>query len=405
MARDFSASGTLGSAGAPLTGMPCTIAMWLQPVGTANSSTLAGISDNTNNNRLYIQRGTAANPSAARASEVGSGSSVGAITPDTPVNDNTWGHWAATFTNINLRSIFFNGADKSSNGSGTGALATLTNFYLAATGAGVAGAQRFIAAEIGVWNVVLSDSDIALLGSSKYAPSKVQPANLVAYWPLFGDASPEPDGHGTHDMTLTGSVPQAAHPPGIVYPEGTLASTLAALTLSAAGNVADTSALTSTLDALTGSATGQVSQVQVLGTLAATLDALADAEAGTVKVTGSQASTFENVSGAATTRVAVVGTLAATLAALASDATAQETVAGTLAATLAALALSATGVGQDVLVGALNMNLDDATLAATGGVRVVGTLDETLGELGAVGRSGGYPTVRRHSSIKFTRAA
>lgn len=217
MARDFTNTSSFGSAVSAIAAQPCTIAFWMQPVASISNGMILGPSDGTNNNRLFFQRLTNVNPVQARAVTFAAGSGSGKATTGLNVVIGQWGNWCGLYPSSASRTIFFNGTDKQTDATGLGALATLTTFYVAATGAGVASSQRGIFAEVGVWNVVLTDAEVALLGISKYAPSLVRPASLVAYWPLFGVASPEPDLAGNHPMTLTGSVPAAPGPPGIIY--------------------------------------------------------------------------------------------------------------------------------------------------------------------------------------------
>jgi hypothetical protein len=63
--------------------------------------------------------------------------------------------------------------------------------------------------------VALTDDEAVIL-SLGYSPVFVRPANLVAYWPLVGRSSPEPDIVGGYDMTLVGS-PTVADHPRIIY--------------------------------------------------------------------------------------------------------------------------------------------------------------------------------------------
>jgi len=62
-----------------------------------------------------------------------------------------------------------------------------------------------------IWNVALTDAEVARLAKGIH-PFKVRPANIVAYWPLWGRNSPEPDCVGGFNLTVTGAT-QAAHPP------------------------------------------------------------------------------------------------------------------------------------------------------------------------------------------------
>lgn len=57
----------------------------------------------------------------------------------------------------------------------------------------------------GIWNVVLTQSNITTLNTAA-DPLGVQNANLIAYLPLCGVDSPEPDRKGTNNGTLTGTI-------------------------------------------------------------------------------------------------------------------------------------------------------------------------------------------------------
>jgi len=70
-------------------------------------------------------------------------------------------------------------------------------------------------ADFGMWNVVLSSTQIAQLAAG-YRPADVNSANLVAWWPLGGYQSPEPDLSGNNNkLTLTANITQAPMPPNL----------------------------------------------------------------------------------------------------------------------------------------------------------------------------------------------
>jgi len=70
-------------------------------------------------------------------------------------------------------------------------------------------------AEAAIWNVALSDAEVASLAKG-YSPLFIQPTALVAYWPLIGHATTEIDSVGGFGLTVTGAT-KAAHP-RIIYP-------------------------------------------------------------------------------------------------------------------------------------------------------------------------------------------
>ena len=74
-------------------------------------------------------------------------------------------------------------------------------------------------AEVGLWDVVLTTAEMAILAKG-YSPLFVRPASLVGYWPLINAGSAtgsEVDRVGGNTMTHTGSPTVSAHP-RIIYP-------------------------------------------------------------------------------------------------------------------------------------------------------------------------------------------
>lgn len=65
-------------------------------------------------------------------------------------------------------------------------------------------------AEVAHWNRILSAGEIATLGTSGFTPGCIK-SGLVAYWPLQGTASPEPELIAAANGTLTGTATQT-HP-------------------------------------------------------------------------------------------------------------------------------------------------------------------------------------------------
>lgn len=103
-----------------------------------------------------------------------------------------WNHVVARFSSTSAREVFLNGGNK---GIGTGyrVPANLPN----QTGIGCYArdpGQDWMQwngqiAEVGIWNIALTDEEIAVLAAG-YSPLFVRPQNLVAYWPLIRQGSP-----------------------------------------------------------------------------------------------------------------------------------------------------------------------------------------------------------------------
>jgi hypothetical protein len=164
----------------------------------------------------------------------------------------------------------------------------------------------------------------------------------------------------------------------LVFLDGTLASTLDALTSSGTGTVDVQGSTSATLDALTSAATGTVA---VQGSTAATLDAATLAGTGTVDVQGVTSATLEAATVSATGTVdsgSISGSLAVTLDAVTSSATGTVDVQGSTSATLGAVTTTASGTVSDGPSGSLSVTLDALTSTATGTIAVQGTLSATL---------------------------
>ena len=79
-------------------------------------------------------------------------------------------------------------------------------------------------AHIGIWNVVLSAAEVAALAAG-VSPLRIRPSALVAYWPLWGNSSPEPDwAGGDQPLTMVGTVPASTQSPRVGAPLVTAAS-------------------------------------------------------------------------------------------------------------------------------------------------------------------------------------
>jgi hypothetical protein len=80
-------------------------------------------------------------------------------------------------------------------------------------GAQANGSARYAGrvAEVGFWNVLLSDGERAALQAG-VPPSRVRRTNLVAYYPLYGAASPEPDLSGGHNNGVLTGTSSSDHP-------------------------------------------------------------------------------------------------------------------------------------------------------------------------------------------------
>jgi hypothetical protein len=127
------------------------------------------------------------------------------------VSAGTWAHIGGIFAATNSRQAVLNGAIATANTTSitpAGINRTLIGARILTTPGAFADADI---AECAAWNATLVQDEWAALAKG-ISPLLIRPDALLAYWPLIGRSSPEPDWVGGFDMTLTNSPTTAAHP-------------------------------------------------------------------------------------------------------------------------------------------------------------------------------------------------
>jgi hypothetical protein len=217
MARDFNGSTMYANQNSsPITAYPLTVACWMhldrvntvqvlvQPVGK-NASDQGQL--------MYLD-------AAAKVNAFSNDGSGSAATGTVAVSLTTWTHAAAVFASATDRRVYTNGADKQTNATSRAMVVSPDRMAIAAqfAAAGISNFTDGRFAEVGIWNVTLDDAEIAALAKG-FCPKLIRPQSLIAYWPLAGNASPEPDGWRSKlDMTLNAAPSKADHP-RIYYPD------------------------------------------------------------------------------------------------------------------------------------------------------------------------------------------
>lgn len=208
MARNFSGSGQyLGYSGVAVTAAPLTMACWFN--AAAIGSTMLSLGNSAGGSDFEILLG-ASGAVNARCSP------GAAAATSTQATANVWYHAAGVFASSTSRTAYLNGGGAGSNSTSG------TPSGLNQTGIG----QLWInshsnlfqgkIAEAAVWNAALAAAEIAALAAGAL-PRHVRPQNLVAYWPLFGLLSPEPDLSGNgQSLTVTGAT-AANHAPVTLF--------------------------------------------------------------------------------------------------------------------------------------------------------------------------------------------
>jgi hypothetical protein len=218
MARLFTSASSqyLENTSAVLTSMPFTMACWFRSSDITTTQTAMALGASGSNDRWALFLAGAQAGDFLQAASVQSGTTTAAATTTGFLAD-TWHHGCAVFASANSRSIYIDGGSKGSNaGSSTPGTPNRTSIG-ARNSSGVYGVfMSGRIADAGIWNVALSDAEVAALAKGLH-PTRMRPDALVAFWELCGDDSPEPDWHligGTrYAMTLANAPTKAAHAP------------------------------------------------------------------------------------------------------------------------------------------------------------------------------------------------
>lgn len=217
MPRSFVAASSqyLERSGAVVSGYPLTLAAWVKPASLSSQRVLS-ISNGTNGGSGdRVNLGYNSSGAASALTQNGTTNNAG-VTSSGLVTVGAWAHLAATFASSADRNVFVNGGNKASGDGST--VAIIVPWDTTSVGRallGSVGALQYLdgmVAHAGIWSAVLSDAEVAALAAGA-PPWKVRPSALVAYWPLHGDASPEPDHSGNkYSLTVTGATKGAGGP-------------------------------------------------------------------------------------------------------------------------------------------------------------------------------------------------
>lgn len=213
MARTgWSASNYLLYSGLPggLSGAPLTMACWVKPTtlsGTSAAYALASLFGAFAHVLYIAYDGTGRVIFRIRA---GSGASTVEFATSTLLTGNNWHHVCGVAASSTSRAIFLNGGGKGTDT--TNRAPTLASFSAGVVDAGSPMNSADLLAEVGLWNIALSDAEVAKLAAGM-SPLKMHPEALVGYWPLLGDASPERNLlSNTSILSVQGSLSAAVHP-------------------------------------------------------------------------------------------------------------------------------------------------------------------------------------------------
>jgi hypothetical protein len=354
-------------ASAPATAVPLTISVWFKSDSATVTQVAAclGIDASTSHQFRVVAAGaTGGDPVQAATTQV-SGSLATSTSGYSP---GTWHHGCGVFAAANSRAAYIDGGSKGTETTSRTPVGINATFV----GRRSDSVQFFDGriAEVAVWNVALSDAEVALLAGGDL-PTTIQAGNLVAYWPLLDDAN---DDVGARHLSVIGATLDADHPPvdsGAAEHERSAAISGTAA-VAAAGQFFSVFERSASVSATGGIATAPQRALQRSSALSAT-----------AAVT--TAATFFSI----LERAAAVAATAAVVAAGQRDLqrSASATAAGSIAAS-----------GQ--IEGGEVTHERSAAITATAGVATVGQFWSTFERTVALGASGAVSTTGRRDLLR-----
>lgn len=197
--------------------MPFTMACWGRPTSATEAGGIMTFALNVGTAPFYmLQFGGSVAGDPVRAIHIDNAAGGGVADTSTGYSINTWHHAAAVFIASNSRAAYIDGGSKGTNAGAAGATSGFTNLVIGGSERNGIPSNIFTGslAECGVWDVALTDAEIAMLARG-YSPLLVRPQSLVSYYPLVRDV--DDDIIGKYNMTPINGPTILAHP-RVLYP-------------------------------------------------------------------------------------------------------------------------------------------------------------------------------------------
>jgi hypothetical protein len=202
----------LTNASAPLTAAPMTMGCWMNVTNSEENTLIMEVHDASAADQSFQIIATIANAILWRARN----SSSATATATGTFSDNTWHHVVGIEYNTSDRVAMLDGNNASTHNTTSKVPTGIDETNLGTRGG--TNDDWFLngyLAELGMWNIALSDGDVTQLALG-VSPMMVRPDALVFYLPLVG--LDYYDRVGGLTMTANGTPDKIAHPTGVIYP-------------------------------------------------------------------------------------------------------------------------------------------------------------------------------------------
>lgn len=203
------------TADSPISAIPATLACWFRSdTSTPTNQTLLSIGDPTISTAVHALR--IRDPAEQDIIALSwDGTTQGFSGGGTSWATDTWTHAAGVFASTTSRTAYINGSASTTNTTSV-TPASVTKFTL---GFQAQLTSNFplsgVLADVGLWNVALTTSEIASLAAGA-SPLMIRPSALKAYYPLWTTAYAK--GYFGQLLTATGTPEDYAHPRAIYPP-------------------------------------------------------------------------------------------------------------------------------------------------------------------------------------------
>jgi hypothetical protein len=207
MARTgWSATDYLKRTTSPISTYPATLVAW------ARQPTIGG------GNKTILCLHHSGSTSGQNAIILSQNDTLGAASAETSTSPTAgvWYHAAAVFASGTDRRAYLDAGGKVTNATSKTPSSAPDSVVVGAAAGSTVGNSFDTTAEIAeaaIWNVALTDADIAALAAGA-PPYTIRPDALQGYWPILGVNSPEQNyaGAGQLPLTMTGSLTLVTHP-------------------------------------------------------------------------------------------------------------------------------------------------------------------------------------------------
>ncbi len=194
------------SAISPISAVPMTIACWFTIPSWPTNMAFVSVGENggTHRNELFTS-----STRRHATNSTGPTTSAGNATGNNAIPHNTWQHIVGVFETSSLRRMSVNGGTFATNFTNVGTQNALNQITIGANwNTTLSNYFGGSIAEVGIWNVALTQSECASLAKGMTC-DKVRPQNLVFYAPLVRDLI---DQKGGLTITNNNSATAATHP-------------------------------------------------------------------------------------------------------------------------------------------------------------------------------------------------